>query len=201
MPSLGVDRAATIQGYVRTNYLERIDWMSRKPELLLATVGRLWGADGTLPLTASEIIARGPAFRFSDRSEAMRLSVVAVRDILSATNGTVLFLQMPLFQELEGQGDGLWRGLVKTLAGAVPQAKFVSMHARMAALLEGKRLQDHPHLARKTTHQITALPDNQKPEIYRWFFLPDDTHYTDHGTTLYAEQVAAHLVGTVRAAN
>ncbi len=41
---------------------------------------------------------------------------------------------------------------------------------------------------------IIRLPDSQKLEVYRWFYLPDDPHYNDYGTTLYGRQVAAYLI-------
>ncbi len=66
----------------------------------------------------------------------------------------------------------------------------------MDILLEGKRPKDRPDLAGMTLHQITALPDNRKLEIYRWFFLPEDTHYTDYGATLYAHEVAKLLINS-----
>jgi hypothetical protein len=73
------------------------------------------------------------------------------------------------------------------------------MLAQMEALLDGKRWRDRPDVKGKTLHQILALPEEQRLEIYRWFFLPDDLHYTDYGTTLYAREVAERLIGDASA--
>ena len=41
---------------------------------------------------------------------------------------------------------------------------------------------------------MAALPDAQKPEIYRWFYLPVDTHYRDYGNEIYGGLVANLLI-------
>jgi hypothetical protein len=192
IPISGLDRKEAIARYVRTNFLERIDWFSRCPELIVATFGRLWGGRCMLPLTGKEFLAADSTFRFSDRAEAVKSSIAAVRDMLSVFPH-ILFLQMPLFHELENQQDPRHKGLVETLRAAVPEARFMSMRRQMEALLEGKRFQDRPDLKGKTLHQIAALPEAQRLEVYRWFFLPEDVHYTDYGTTLYAREVARVL--------
>jgi hypothetical protein len=71
---------------------------------------------------------------------------------------------------------------------------IVSMRPQMDALLKGKRLKDRPDLGGMSLHQITALPSDQRGEIYRWFFLPEDAHYTDYGISLYQREVAKYLI-------
>ena len=145
-----------------------------------------------LPLTGKEILAADPTFRFADRAEALKSSIAAVREMLSVFP-RIQFLQMPLFHELQNQQDPQHKGLVETLRAAVPEARFMSMRPQMEALLEGKHFQDRPDLKGMTLHQIAALPEAQRLEVYRWFFLPEDVHYTDYGTTLYAREVAKVL--------
>ena len=186
-------RNETIRTYVRRNYLDRIDWFNSCPELIGATIGRGRVRGCMLPLDAREILATEPSFRFSDRAEALQTGIAAAKDVLLAS-ANVLFLQMPTFHELENQADPLRDDLVAELRAAVPNAKIVSMRPHMERLLEGKLLRDRPDLTGKSLTQITQLPEDQRLEIYRWFFLPEDVHYTDYGTSLYAQEVAKHLI-------
>jgi hypothetical protein len=174
-------------------HLDEIDWFSACPELITAMIGSRLGLRCALPLDPKELLASARPRKYSDRKEAIATSVKAVTDMMAAFSN-ILFLQIPLFHELEDQDIPDWRGLVEDLSKAVPQAKIVSMRPQMDALLEGKRPKDRPDLAGMTLHQITALPDNRKLEIYRWFFLPEDAHYTDYGITLYAHEVAKLLI-------
>jgi hypothetical protein len=178
---------------VHQNYLDRIDWFSLYPELFAATAGRFWGMRSALPVNPKELLASSSDFRFATRQEAIAASAQAVRDILSVGPNT-LFLQMPMIEDLEGNPYPYWIGLVDEVQRVVPQFKPVSMKPQMAALLDGKRLQDRPDLAGMSRLQIPALPPERNLEHYRWFFLPEDHHYTDYGTTLYAGQVARFLV-------
>jgi hypothetical protein len=198
VPAAAEDRKESIRLYVKTNFLEGIDWFSTCPELIVAAVGRRWGWRCMLPLEARDVLAAGPAFRFASRTQAIGSSVAAVRDMLSVFDN-VLFLQMPLYQELEHYRDPEREGLVEAVRAGAPQARFASMLAQMEALLDGKRWRDRPDVKGKTLHQILALPEEQRLEIYRWFFLPDDLHYTDYGTTLYAREVAERLIGDASA--
>jgi hypothetical protein len=175
-------------------YLDKIDWFSLCPELIAALTGSWSGLRCALPLDPKEILAFGSARIYSNRKEAITTSVEAVTDMMTASPN-ILFLQIPVFHELEDQDIPEWRGLVEDLSKAAPHAKIISMRPQMDALLEGKRPKDRPDLAGMTLHQITALPDNRKLEIYRWFFLPEDAHYTDYGIMLYAHEVARFLIG------
>jgi hypothetical protein len=191
-PTPGVDRDQGIRMFVRS-HLDRIDWFSVRPELLAATVGRQRGWPSQLPLDCREILGASPAQRYTDRREAIEASQAAVRDMIAAFPNT-LFLQIPLFQEIENHDIPVWRGLVADLRRGVPTASIVSMRPQMEALLEGKRLKDRPEFRGFTLHELTKLPDDRKPEIYRWYFLPEDTHYTDYGITLYEREVAKYLI-------
>jgi hypothetical protein len=124
-PFAGGDREQNIRRYVRTNYLERIDWLSLRPELFAATVGRLWGMRASLPVDARELMAE-PDFRFATREEAVTASAAAIRDMLAFAPG-ILFLQMPLLEELERNSYPLWIGLVEEVQRIVPDFKPVSM--------------------------------------------------------------------------
>lgn len=186
------NRNANIRAFVKT-YLDRIDWLSMRPELFAATAGRLWGLQGQLPLDCKEILASVPAHKFAGRSEAIETSKVAVADMISVFPN-VLFLLIPMFHELDNHDIPEWRGLVDDVQKGVPKAKIVSMRPQMDALLAGKLGNDRPKLPGMTLHQMTALPDDRKPEIYRWFFLPEDAHYTDYGIALYEREVAKYLI-------
>jgi hypothetical protein len=190
------DRAQYIRAYVKTNILDRIDWFTPRSQLLAATYGRRRGMSAELPLHANELLgSTGPLYRFASREQALAASNAAVRDIISLYPRAI-FLWMPLWQELEDHRTPTpWDGLVDDIRRSVPSAKILSMHAAMGALLEGKRRRDRPDLARiKKFPQLLTLPEGQKLELHRWFFLPYDSHYSDYGTSLYAREVARYLI-------
>ena len=186
------DREASIRAYVNT-YLEQINWFSPCPELFVATVGHMFGLKCALPMDAKELLASQSDQKYTDRREAIRTSIMAVNDMISVFPN-ILFLQIPLYHELDHYDIPDWRGLVEEVQRAVPRARITSMRPQLEKLLEGKLLKDRPDLAGMTLHQITALPDDRKLEIYRWFFLPEDAHYTDYGLTLYANEVVRYLI-------
>ena len=68
------------------------------------------------------------------------------------------------------------------------------MLPQMSERLSGKRLQDRPELSGLGARELAALPDDEKPEIYRWFYLPTDDHYTDYGNERYGDVVAKFLI-------
>jgi hypothetical protein len=193
VPYLGRDREENIRRYVQRNYLDRINWFSLHPELFAATVGRFWGMRGSLPIDPKMHLASDPDFRFATRQEAITASAAAIRDMLSVAPN-ILFLQMPLLEELEGNPYPAWIGLVEDVQRIVPDFKVVSLKPQMDVLLDGKRLRDRPELRGMGRLQILALPSERNLEHYRWFFLPEDHHYTDYGTTLYAREVARFLI-------
>jgi hypothetical protein len=162
VPYQGRDRDQHIRAYVKTIFSDRIDWFRVYPELLAATAGRSWGMRSSLPLDARAILAWDPQFRYPSREEAVAASAAAIRDILPSSEN-ILFLQMPVFDELEGRPTPAWDGLVEDLQKAVPGFKVVSMRARMEALPEGKRPKDRPDLSGMTLEQIMALPEAQRP--------------------------------------
>jgi hypothetical protein len=61
----------SIRIYVKTNYLDGMNWFGLCPELLTATAGPLWGKRCMLPLDAKEVLAAGPAFHFTKRKDAL----------------------------------------------------------------------------------------------------------------------------------
>ena len=192
------DRDESIRIYVKTNFLDGINWFGLCPELHTATVGPLWGGASSgrrcmLPLDPKEILAAGPAFHFTKRKDAMDTSVAAVKDMMSVFQN-IVFLQMPMFLELDDHRSlPQWRGLVDELRKAVPQSNIVSMQSQMEALLEGKRARDRPDLAGMKLRQLLALPEHLKPEVHHWFIF-GDWHYSDYGTTIYAHEVARYLI-------
>lgn len=106
---------------------------------------RSWsGLRCALPLDPREILAFGVARVYSDRKEANAASAEAVTDMMTAFP-SILFLQIPLFQELENQDVPEWRGLVEDLSKAVPQAKIISMRpANTATTATKSRLRSSP---------------------------------------------------------
>ena len=198
-PPSSSDRDAYIRTYVKTYVLDHIDWLSPRMELLVATIGHRLRMQRALPWDANELLgSAGPLNKYGSRSEALVAGGAAVRDILSVFPNA-LFLQMPLWEELDGRRVPHWHGLVDDLRKSVPQANIISMHPMMDALLQGKRLRDRPDLAGMTPTQRLALPTDRKLEMHRWFYLPDDGHYTDYGTTLYAREVAKYLIAAADA--
>jgi hypothetical protein len=192
LPSPSADRAAQIKTYVQINYLDAIDWLRPYPELFAATIGRFLGMKPHLPLDARLVLAESPAFKFATRAEGIRASAAAVREMLAAWPNALL-LHAPMFQELGGWRIPEWDGLMQQFREAVPDVSIVAMQPRMEALLAGKRVEDRPDLAGLNVRQLMALPEERRPELYRWFFL-SDFHPTDYGTTLYAHEVARFLI-------
>ncbi len=196
-PSESTDADEMLRLFIKTNILYQIDWLRPYPELFAATIGRLWNMRCHLPLDDGLVWSESVNFVFADRTEAISASAAAVRDMLALAHTherPILFLRQPEVDELDGSDRPRGAGLVESLQAAVPEFSFVSMQPRMAALLDGKRLADRPDLAGMARDDITRLPDSRKLEVYRWFYLPDDPHYTDYGTTLYGRQVAAYLI-------
>ncbi len=130
--------------------------------------------------------------RYSTIEEATEQNVVALRAMMAVPN--VLFLQQPTLEELEAGYIPLeWTAARTSAENAVPEWRSTSMHSELSKLLEGKRTVDRPELLSFNVHQIAALPDDQKPELYRWFYIPYDSHYTDYGNIVYSGVVERFL--------
>jgi len=189
------NREQVIRDFIQQKYLDKIDWFRLYPELLAAAAGRYLGMTTKIPLDARILLAEEATSHYADRREALAASVKAIDDILH-DSPNVVFLNVPFYHELVNEYQSMpWlKGVVDDLRKAAPQANIVSMASYMDRHLEDKRLSDRPDLAGMTLHQIAALPDDKKLEIYRWFFIPDDVHYTDYGTAIYAREVAAYMI-------
>lgn len=189
------NREQVIRDFIQKNYLDKIDWLRIYPELLAAVAGRYLGMTAKMPLDARLLLAEESVSHYSDRREALNASVKAIDEIRSVRK-EVLFLNVPFYHELVNEYQSMpWlKGVVDDLRKVAPQANIVSMAPYLDRHLEGKRYQDRPDLVGLTLHQIAALPDDRKLEIYRWFFLPDDVHYTDYGTSIYAREVANYMI-------
>ncbi len=181
---------ADIDGFVRVNYLNKIDWYSPRPELLAATIPRI-GIRRYIPADVGALVQLG--FRYDDRQEAIRASKKAIRDI-GQCSPKVVFIHHPTIEELDHNVPMPYRGLLEDLSAAAPEWSYVSMLPRMEALLVGKRLSDRPDLKGLSILEITALPQERWPELYRWFLLPTDHHYSDYGSTLYARELGQMLI-------
>ncbi len=189
----GQNREQVMHTYIQRRMLDPIKWFRVYPELLAATIGPKLGLGAGIPMDARTIAAREIATHYTDRREAVRASSAAMADILKL-HPRVLFVQAPLYHEMTNEPNKEWIGLVEEVQKAIPAAKMVSLRNSMESLLVGKRDGAHPELKGLSLHQIIALPQDKWPEIYKWFFLPDDVHYSDYGTTLYAKQVAKLLI-------
>src|SRR5262249_41564362 len=197
LPDATSDAEDRLRLYIKTNILYEIDWFRIYPEVFAATIGRLWNMRCHLPPDERLIWARSANFTYPNRTEAIPASAAAVRDMLDFSRSEqrmILFLKQPQADELDDIDLPRDEGLVEDLQRAAPEFMFIDMKPRMAALLNGKRLKDRPDLAGMTRQDIARLPDSKKLEVYRWFYLPDDPHYTDYGTTLYGREVADFLV-------
>jgi hypothetical protein len=196
-PTVTPDTDETLRLYIKTNILYQIRWFRFYPELLAATIGGHLNMRCLLPLDERLIWAQSLNNIFTETSEAISASADAIRDMLAlahARKRPIVFLQQPQVDELEEMDVPHEKWLVEAVQKVVPEFKVGDMQPRMAALLDGRRLKDRPDLAGMTRDAIIRLPDARKLEVYRWFYLPDDWHYTDYGTTLYGGQVAAHLI-------
>jgi hypothetical protein len=191
-------RTQAIRSYVQSHFLDRIDWLSWRSEVIAATVlGQRWGMTSQLPFDARLILAAAPSIKFTDRQEALRAARSAVASILSQYP-QALFLHMPCYYELAEELPATLKGLSAEFREAVLPlgVNIFSLQPQMSVLLAGKRTTDYPDLAGLSQRQVLALPKDRWPELFRWFFLPDDLHYTDYALGLYANEVAKVLTAT-----
>lgn len=196
-PTVTPDTDETLRLYIKTNILYQIRWFRFYPELLAATAGGYLHMRSLLPLDERLIWAQSLNNIFTETSEAISASAAAIRDMLALAHAherPILFFQQPQADELDELDSPHVKWFVEAVQKAVPEFRVVDMQPRMAVLLAGKHVKDRPDLAGMTRNALMLLPDSQKLEVYRWFYLPDDAHYTDYGTTLYGNQVAAHLI-------
>lgn len=103
-------------------------------------------------------------------------------------------LWQPASQELEGVSAGHMDGAIAEVQSRVPEWRFYNMVEPLRERLRGKTIMDRPELHSLSQTQLGELPDEQKPEMHRWMFLPWDAHYTDYGNRVYAEEVARLLI-------
>jgi hypothetical protein len=107
-----------------------------------------------------------------------------------------MFFEQPLYYDLINATYPDIANLSEEFHAAAAGLNIVDMKPRMEALLAAKPKIDPVPLAGLNHQQIASLAIEQQPEIYRWFFVPDDVHYTDYGTTLYAHEVGNYLIET-----
>ena len=198
-PTVTPDTDETLRLYIKTNILYQVRWFRFYPELLAATLGTYWHwhMRCLLPLDERLVWAQSLNNIFTETSEAISASAAAIRDMLALAHAherPIVFFQQPQADELDELDVPHVKWFAEAVQRAVPEFRVVDMRPRMAALLAGKRLKDRPDLAGMTRNALMRLPDSRKLELYRWFYLPDDAHYTDYGTTLYGEQVAGYLI-------
>jgi hypothetical protein len=195
VPPPTTDREPHIRAYVKTNILDRIDWLTPRSQLVAIAYRLRWWTPAELPWHASELLgSMGPLHKYSSQTEALDASTAAVLDVLSLYPDA-LFVWMPLWEELTKRTGTPWIGLGEELFQSVPGAAFVPMQPAMELLLVGKHLKDRPDLAGMNERQLFALPEEKKLELHRWFYQPYDSHYTDYGTSLYAREIARYLIG------
>jgi len=157
LPGQSADRDTLIRAYVKTNYLDAIDWFRLYPELFAATVGHFFGMRPQLPIDPRLLLAYDPAFKFKTRADGIRESAAAVRALVAARPDT-LFLHWPMFQELAGWRIAEWDGLMREFLAAVPELSVIAMQPRLEPLLDGKRVKDRADLAGLNVRQLMALP-------------------------------------------
>ena len=198
LPSSG-SHPEDIRTYVRANLVDPIDWLGWRSEVVAATVGQRWGMVSQMPLDARHLLAAGPTIKFARRQEALDVGRTAVASILTQFP-TALFLHMPCYYELAGEEPWFLRGLAGEIHAMIEplSTRAVSLQPQMGALLDGKRIPQRPDLAGLSLHQMVALPKDRWPELYRWFFLPDDLHYTDYALGLYANEVAKVMTAALK---
>jgi hypothetical protein len=178
------------------HYLKTVDWFE-PCSLGISVAG--WRGAGTcrrIPVDpAAFLVQRTEGENYYPRSQAVSKSAAAIREMMRAPH--ITFFHHPTPWELEGRPLNQWTELMTATQNEVPDWQVVSMLPLLAKRLEGKRLQDRPDLAALSPAEIAALPDDEKPELYRWTYLPVDVHYTDYGNVVYADAVARTLIERV----
>jgi len=166
------DGDVNFRPYIRSAFLSHVDWFRFSPELFAATVGRFLGVKCSLPFSAEEYLPNNFTPKFSTRDEAIVAGARAVENIIAS--GRVLFLHAPTYVELMSRPGLEWIGLADALQAAVPNLQIVSMQPQLVSAFD-------------TQSQRTSK------ESFADFFSPDRSHYSDAGTTIYAEEVMKYL--------
>jgi hypothetical protein len=136
----------------------------------------------------------GSAQRFVSRSDAVQASGAAF-EILRSLPARSVFLLQPVLEELEHQPVPQWDGLLDEVRREAPKIKFITMQNSMEKYLVGTRKPQDPVYHGMGRLDILKLPQAEQPEIYTWFFLPSDQHYTDKAVALYAEAICEYFIG------
>lgn len=155
-------REEVIEEQVRSA-LDALPWYSPRPEIALGVIGPKFGVTGRLPVrpTLADLVT---ASRFFPRSEAVATGAEATRHIRGLFRNA-LFLVHPQWGELVGSPLPEMAGLLEAVARSAPGLSFVDMSYYL------------------------DLPGSQD-QLRRWFFIPDDLHYNDHGVRMYGAAVA-----------
>jgi hypothetical protein len=174
-----------------------IDWFEPCSLILTRTIGPYWNIGcKRIPSDPQEFAYQRTyqLRRHPTREQAITASVEAIRDIMS-TKTPLIFLHHPMAEELNFTAQN-WAGLVEDVQQRLPTWRFTSTLPQLSARLDGRRVSDRQEWSALTPSQLGALPQAEKPELYRLFYLPADAHYTDHGNRVYGEIVADFLIGT-----
>lgn len=134
--------------------------------------------------------------RFSTREEAVQSASGAIQRLLAARSD-IVFIWHPSDHELQGLPYVDWDGLLTEIQKVTPEWRYVDMRPRLNARLAMRPL-DRPEFRGLTPKQLAALRDEAKPELYRWYYVPIDSHLTDYGNIVYAEELAAELIARHR---
>jgi hypothetical protein len=182
-------RAQAISQAVRDDFLPAIDWLDFSCSLVLATI--FDSRCINIPVDLAEFLLRRSQQlnKFDTREEAVRATSAAIAKMMPVPN--LIFVFQPTIQELV-KVERL--GILDDLGTALPRWTYVDMRPRLIARQTSKLTLDRPEYRGLSVLELAALPDDRKPEIYRWFLMPFDEHYSDNGNEIYADELAAVLI-------
>ena len=162
------EKRLSVEDYVREKYLSGVDWLTLRPELLVAVVGRWVGLEGTLPskFTVPNLINAERRFERPEGVAVAARSFTRINDI--STSG--LLLLNPVHEELAGINMEMWDGLVEEVVIANPALNIVDV-----------------------SHYLD-LPETLAA-LDKWFYIPHDKHYSDYGVERYGAAVLRYLTG------
>lgn len=168
-----LSQKAAIRKRVETDILSLLPWYDWYPGVLAATAGPHLGLEPRL--TAAAAYSR---FRYIDKDEAVKQSIVAL-DRIRSFNSNLLIFQHPLREEMDHPDDDTERrwphfhlmGLETKFLGAAKEHKFDVVKL------------DKRNPVPKSPNRILAL-----------FNYPIDGHNSDYGVAVYASWVFRYLL-------
>jgi hypothetical protein len=177
-PHIRRDQAAIaprdLTDFVRSNVMDRVNWLEIYPEVLAVVAGRRLGLAPHLTMDAVET-ALSDGLYYTNVDDAVADSAPAIETILSHFPAA-LFLVETTYPEFVG---------TPTSTERLENAVFAEIRAQF------------PSITWSNVIDAGRAPKSRR-EIDAWFNVPDDQHKSDTGVSAYGAAVAAFLIARPR---